>query len=980
MTQTALDEFALSQGISKTTADMTEAEKTALRYKFVIQQLGTASGDFARTSDGWANQMRILNLQFDSFKANIGQGLINVLTPAIKAINALMEKLVQLSAKFKEFTELITGKTSDSSGTGSTASDLAGIKDSADDVKDSAKKAKEEIRSLMGFDQINKLSDTEEEKDAGIDIGSGLGSAAGQADKTGSAIDKLKDKIKSLFDLFKKGFDLGFADADLENLLKQARRVRDALEAIFTDPRVVNAAKGLGKQIVETLGVITGSIARVAVEWGAAILAGIADSLEKNRGYIVSKLTEILNTTTEIVDQIGRIFLTLADILTAPQVLESLRGLSESITTFLITATLSITDIATKYGLAIITGIADSLEENKESISDKLSGILDNCSRFFDDLSLLFDSLDYIFTAPEALENLRQLSSDITTILTELTLTALEIVTGFGTDLMELIITPIVDNKEKIQEAFNGTLEVIASVVGTIEEFVTNTCEKITELYDEHIKPFMDSLKDGISEIGGTLLDGYNEYIVPVLEGLADKFEDVMENHVQPMMDSFIDVLGKITDALKSIWEETIQPFIDWIAENIMPALSPIVECIGETFLGALEKLADGIKVVVEKLGEFATWCSDNQDTIVTITEVVTGFFAAWEVIKLMAFIEQSGGVLSAFQSLLAPITSVTTALIANSVEWAKNMAAKIADKAETIALTAMYAKDFVVSVASGTAALVKQAAQFVITTAAKVADTAAQIAMTAATIAWNAACAIATTVTTAFGAAVAFLTSPIGLVIIAITALVAAGVLLYKNWDKVKAKAKSIWEGIKNTIGKVIDSLKDKFNSFKSFVGSIFDKIGEKVGGVWDKIGNGAKSAMNVVIGALNTLIDGLNMIDVPDSVPVLGGIGNIPHIPKLAEGGYVKANTPRLAVIGDNTRYGEIVSPENKLLEMAKMAAQMSGGGNNAELLAILKEILNFLRTHEIVEIDPEALRKWFIKKTNQNTMATGNPELIT
>lgn len=50
LTQTALDEFALSQGISKTTSDMTESEKVALRYKFVLQQLGTASGDFARTS------------------------------------------------------------------------------------------------------------------------------------------------------------------------------------------------------------------------------------------------------------------------------------------------------------------------------------------------------------------------------------------------------------------------------------------------------------------------------------------------------------------------------------------------------------------------------------------------------------------------------------------------------------------------------------------------------------------------------------------------------------------------------------------------------------------------------------------------------------------------------------------------------------------------------------------------------------------
>lgn len=56
---------------------------------------------------------------------------------------------------------------------------------------------------------------------------------------------------------------------------------------------------------------------------------------------------------------------------------------------------------------------------------------------------------------------------------------------------------------------------------------------------------------------------------------------------------------------------------------------------------------------------------------------------------------------------------------------------------------------------------LIKQAPQFIANTAAKIADTAAQIAMTAATVAWNAVCAIATTVTTALGAAIAFLTSP---------------------------------------------------------------------------------------------------------------------------------------------------------------------------------------------------------------------------
>lgn len=89
MTQTALDSYAMANGFGKTTSQMSEAEKVALRYQFVANQLSAAQGDFARTSGGWANQVRILSLQFDSLKATIGQGLINVLTPVLKVINTL---------------------------------------------------------------------------------------------------------------------------------------------------------------------------------------------------------------------------------------------------------------------------------------------------------------------------------------------------------------------------------------------------------------------------------------------------------------------------------------------------------------------------------------------------------------------------------------------------------------------------------------------------------------------------------------------------------------------------------------------------------------------------------------------------------------------------------------------------------------------------------------------------------------------------
>ena len=133
MTQTALDSYAPANGYGKVTAKMGEAEKVALRYQFVTEQLSLAAGDFSRTSDGWANQVRVLQLQFQSLQATIGQGLIRVLTPVIKVINTLIGKLLSLANAFKAFTEMFTGKAG-GSGASVAAAGMEAVADSAEDA------------------------------------------------------------------------------------------------------------------------------------------------------------------------------------------------------------------------------------------------------------------------------------------------------------------------------------------------------------------------------------------------------------------------------------------------------------------------------------------------------------------------------------------------------------------------------------------------------------------------------------------------------------------------------------------------------------------------------------------------------------------------------------------------------------------------------------------------------------------------------
>lgn len=205
MTQSALDAYAMANGFGKTTSAMTEQEKVALRYRFVLDQLSAASGDFIRTADGWANQTRILKLQFDSLKASIGQGLINLLTPALQMINTLLAKLNTLAASFKSFTEMLTGKKSSGMASGykeatqsaeSLATATSGV---ADATKEAAKAAEGYLSPL---DEINKMSAPEAPSNSGAG-GGGASVDYGSIEEGETIIDKTVKSFDKLLSMFK---------------------------------------------------------------------------------------------------------------------------------------------------------------------------------------------------------------------------------------------------------------------------------------------------------------------------------------------------------------------------------------------------------------------------------------------------------------------------------------------------------------------------------------------------------------------------------------------------------------------------------------------------------------------------------------------------------------------------------------------------------------------------------------------------------
>lgn len=228
MTQTALDQYALNNGFGKTTAKMTEQEKVMLRYRFVMSSLSDASGDFARTSGSWANQVRILKLQFESLKATIGQGMINAFTPVIQIINTILAKMQTLAAYFKAFSVALFGDAGDaaSSASSSMSSAAASSGDIADNMGSAAKSAKDMKNSLAAFDEINNIT-------TGADSGSGGGSgASGTVPDFGEFNGELFSEVT-----VNPGIEAATAKLKeiLEALKKTAEPAKDALKKLWDE-------------------------------------------------------------------------------------------------------------------------------------------------------------------------------------------------------------------------------------------------------------------------------------------------------------------------------------------------------------------------------------------------------------------------------------------------------------------------------------------------------------------------------------------------------------------------------------------------------------------------------------------------------------------------------------------------------------------------------------------------------------------------
>ena len=693
---------------------------------------------------------------------NLGNSMLPIINAIMPVLNSFAMVLKNVTAKLAEFIALMFNKKAtvkDGVGgavgdMGNAMKDAAGgagdLADAVDDAGDSAggladnlgdsaknaKKAAKELLGLLGFDEINILQKPKDD-DAGGSGGGGGGGKGGKGKGGGggpfkdilpeveltdmgnqfkSIFDGLGDKLKGLFDLFKKGFDAAFRPEGIERIKIALDQIAKTLGEIATDQRVVNAFNRMAEKIAYALGQVTGSIATIGLGIGVFLAESIANGLGRQKERIIRALVALFDNIGNISEAVG-------------------------------------------------------------NIAQAFS------SAFYD-----------VITSTGAV----RIGSAIVSTLLSLTSTIVEVGSELAGSLFKGFEKVVVTSAPKISSIFQSLLDTVAPVFESIERSVNKFGDGLSRVYDEHVAPAIDSI--------------------------ANAFNGLI-------------------DIIQILWEGSWKPFAEFLSNTFGLSIEGVADLLGGAILSALKILADTIKLVADGFTAFSDWCKENKEIISTIASVIGTLATVWQGIKFLSWAEQAGGLAGAFELLSGKVSFIVSGIKNLGLALKALTFDKLVSFGETIYLNALYAKDFVVNSGKLIVELGKTALELGKSALAWGVHAAQMGLAAAAEIAQSVAAGVAAAATWALNGAIAVLTSPITLVIAAIAALIAIGVLLYQNWDTVVEFAKTAWQGLCDFISGICQAIGEFFSGLWTKLQEIFEPISqwfsEKFQQAWDAIVN---------------------------------------------------------------------------------------------------------------------------------------------
>lgn len=924
---------------------------------------------------------------------NLGNSMLPIINAIMPVLNSFAMVLKNVTAKLAEFIALMFNKKAtvkDGVGgavgdMGNAMKDAAGgagdLADAVDDAGDSAggladnlgdsaknaKKAAKELLGLLGFDEINILQKPKDD-DAGGSGGGGGGGGKGGKGKGGgggpfkdilpeveltdmgnqfkSIFDGLGDKLKGLFDLFKKGFDAAFRPEGIERIKAALERIKKTLEEIATDPRVVNAFNRMTEKIAYALGQIVGSLATIGVAIGVLLTESIANGLERQKERIIRALVALFDNVGNIAEAVGNIAQAFSsafyDVITSTGAVR----IGSAIVSTILSLTSTMVEVGSKLAGSLFKGFEKIVVTSAPKISSMLQSLLDIVApifetiesvvdKFGDGLSSVYD--EHVAPAIDSIANAFNGLIDIIQILWE----------GSWKPFAEFL-----------SNTFGISIETVADLLGGIILEALKLLADTIKLVADGFTVFSDWCKENkeiistIANVIGTLATVWQgiKFLswAEQAGGLAGAF-DLLSGKVSFIVSGIKD-LGL---ALKALTFDKLVSFGETIYLNALYAKDFLVNSgklvaeLGKTALElgksalawgvhaaqmGLAAAAEIAQSIAAGVAAAATWALNGAIAVLTspITLVIAAIAA---LIGIGVLLYQNWDTVvefakTAWQGLCDFISGICQAI----GEFFSGLWTKLQEIFEPIGQwfgdKFQQGWDAIVNIFSGVGEWFSGVFQG----------------------AWDAIVNIFTPIGSWFGERWADVTSALANIGAWFTDMFQKawtgltnifsklGSWFGERWNDVTSVLANVSSWFGNMFTSAYNAVKNAFSSIGSFfsgvwstVQSIFVNAGQKVGSA---VGGAFRSAVNGVLGTIENVVNGFigminGVIGMINKIPgvSLGGIGYV-SLPRLARGGIV--DSPTVAMIGEAGK--EVVMPLENTGFLQTMGRIVGGAVINA------------------------------------------------
>ncbi|HHH8230956.1 TPA: hypothetical protein ACP1WV_001937 [Streptococcus pneumoniae] len=930
-----------------------------IRLMAILEQATAKYGD--TLSNSVNGRISLFKSLMKDAALNLGNSMLPIINAIMPVLNSFAMVLKNVTAKLAEFIALMFNKKAtvkDGVGgavgdMGNAMKDAAGgagdLADAVDDAGDSAggladnlgdsaknaKKAAKELLGLLGFDEINILQKPKDD-DAG---GSGGGGKGGKGkgggggpfkdilpeveltdmdNKFKSIFDGLGDKLKGLFDLFKKGFDAAFRPEGIKRIKTALDQIAKTMGEIATDPRVVNAFNRMAEKIAYALGQVTGSITTIGLGIGVFLAESIANGLGRQKERIIRALVALFDNVGNLSEAVGNIAQDFSsafyDVITSTGAVR----IGSAIVSTLLSLTSTIVEVGSKLAGSLFKGFEKVVVTSAPKISSVFQSLLDtiapvfesierSVNKFGDGLSRVYD--EHVVPAINSIANAFNGLIDIIQILWE----------GSWKPFAEFL-----------SNTFGISIETVADLLGGIILEALKLLADTIKLVTDGFTAFSDWCKENkeiistIASVIGTLATVWQgiKFLswAEQAGGLAGAFE-LLSSKVSFIV-SGIKNLGL---ALKALTFDKLVSFGETIYLNALYAKDFVVNSgktiaqLGKTALelgkSALAWTAHTAKMGLATAAEFAhsvaagvataaTWAFNA--ALAVLTSPITWIIAAIAaLIAIGVLLYQNWDTVvefakTAWQGLCDFISGICRAI----GEFFSGLWTKLQEIFEPIGQwfgeKFQQAWDAIVNIFSGIGEWFSGVFQG----------------------AWDAIVNIFTPIGSWFGQRWADVTSALANIGAWFTDIFQKawtgltnifsklGLWFGERWADVTSVLANVSSWFGNMFTSAYNAVKNAFSSIGGFfsgvwstVQSIFVNAGQKVGSA---VGGAFKSAVNAVLGTIENVVNGFigminGVLGVVRNLPGLGWVGSVSTVslPRLARGGIV--DSPTIAMIGE-------------------------------------------------------------------------------